>query len=228
MGQKYTFAGWSFLANRLANPNVALYIPATSQPGTNSIQVNPNVIPSVTFGMTISNFGFPAGSIVQGLAVHSPNINFNYSNTNAVAISGTAVLTGPNNSFVPLTIHLLTGPLNITPDITFANLTEATYDGYTPQAWPQNAVIASLPTKDYAVVNPSRLTFQPVDYTVPNVITGHCFTWIDPATGNTMLLAVEVYPAGVPLQQPGDVLTINPLLSLPYDVSNGPFSPGIV
>lgn len=225
MGQYYTFAGLQFLAERaLENEgNVNFTANATSgSPYLSSV----STLANLEVGMVVSGTGVPANTSILDLNVASGQILLS-NNMTAGATAGSFTASSNIWASATISVHLLQGAIPLSPDATFSQMTEATYDGYAPQNLGYTLVVNSPPPRDYAVWQWDRSVWQPIDYAVPNVITGHCFTATLPGQTAPTLLAMEVYPSSANLQQPGDILTFNPVMSFAFDQTAGPFAPGV-
>lgn len=223
MGQFYTFAGMRFLGERALENAAPITFTANVTAGSPYLS-GVSSLAGLEHGMVVTGTGIPANTYIVDLLIASGQIMLSQPAT----AGGTAVsLSASGNiwSQASIAVHLLVGQIPNTPDASFSSLTEATYDGYTPQTLPYTLVISTPPPRTYCVWQWDRLTFQPVDYAIPNNITGHCFTATLPGATAPTLLAMETYGSSVPLQQPGDILTINPVMSFAFDQTAGPSSP---
>lgn len=224
-GQFYTFEGLKYLFNN-ALTATSLH-PFTGTPANGSTSIT--AVSSVTglqIGMLIAGANIPAGAYITGINSGTSTITIS-----SAATGGTAgqqlVAGGLYTQNLPLTIHLLTGQIPLNDNVVFGNLTEANYDGYTPQLAGTLAVINTPFPRAFGCAQYDLLIWQPTDYNVPNTITGHCWTYTPPGASAPTLVAMEVYASSVPLQQDGDILSFNPTLSIGFDETAGVPSPGI-
>lgn len=224
MGQHYTRAGLNFLFSRAAYQKTLGTMSGTHTKGTNVITGISN-LPAVLLGLRVGQMLAGQGTdgrYVVGWDVPSSTVFMNAPST------GTGTLTGAINfysyyaSVYPLWVNLLTGPIPTSPDATFTDLTFATYSGYIAQPILTFPVITHSKDGQFGVCQHDRMVFQPSDYSVPNYITGHAFIVSNWVSSPPPLVAVEIYPSAVPLLQEGDLLTVNPVLSWPFDCSAGP------
>lgn len=225
MGQYYTFQGMRFLGERALENAAPVSFTANTTSGSAYLS-NVNNMAGLEYGMVVTGTGIPANTWIVDMMVASGQILLSQP---ATATTTAAPLQAAGNIWqnASIAVHLLTGLIPNTPDATFASVTEATYDGYTPQTLPYTLVINTPPPRQYAVWQWDRLTFQATDFAIPNQITGHCFTATLPGATAPTLLAMETYPSSVPIMQPGDILTFNPVMCFAFDQTAGPFSPGV-
>lgn len=226
--QFYTFQGMSYLLGNAAPQPAPSTFAGVATIGSTTISGVAGAA-ALEVGQTITSNVLPAGTYVVDpngpsgtIVVSQPATATTPSGTNSTFTAGALYTQN-----LPLTIHLLTGAVPQANNTSFSDLTEATYDGYAPQAVAGPPIISTPPPRAYAVMQFDRMAFIPADYAVSNVISGHCWTITVPGQSAPVLIASELYATPVPLQQPGDILTIDPVLSLAFDQTAGIASPGI-
>lgn len=170
-------------------------------------------------GMSIDSPQFPAGTTVLAVAgavvtMSAPAL--------ATEVSPGAGVTGvlPAGILEPLSLHAVTGDIPVSAYTAFDALTEADFNGYAPKVLVPGPVQVTGPAG--ACLGYSCITWTPTNYAVVNTISGVAFTIPDGA--NTLLLASEVFEAPITLANAGQVLSMLPILNVPYN-GGGPFSP---
>lgn len=227
-GQYYTFEGMSYiLQNAVPQPPPVTFQGVAAQ-GSASVSVSGNV-PALSAGQLITSPLFPTGTYIVDPDGPSQTVLMSQPATGSTPSGQTSTFTAGNDYTLglPLTIHLLTGAVPLASNVQFSALTEANYDGYQPQQAVGPIVVNTPPPRQFACAQFERMTFQPSDYNVANSITGHCWTISPPGSTQPVVLALESYASPIPLQQVGDLLTLNPTLSLAFDNTAGVASPGI-
>lgn len=228
-GQYYYYEGLKLLfQNSLTSSSGVVF--------TAEFNNNSNVLSAVSsytglfVGQSIYSQATPAGAYIvsldneSGTIVMSAPAYFAGASANQAAIFfGGASVT----SDAPLTVHLLQGSIPQGSDVTFAQFTEANYDGYVPQECALPLVINTPPPRQYGVAQFARQVYQPTDYTVQNMIVGHVITYTPSGSTTPIPVCSETYATAVPLQQDGDILTISPAMSMGFDQTAGVASPGI-
>lgn len=228
MGQFYSFEGLKYLlTNALTGVSLTRFTAVTTIGSANIAQVSSFV--GLAVGQLIEGDNIPAGTFIVDLDGSSGTILLSQAATASTpnAATSTMVAGGTLTQNLALTIHLLQGTIPQGAGVSFSNLTEASYDGYLPQLAVPPIVVNTPPPRNYAVAQFERQQYVPTDYTVPNTINGLAWTFTQPGASSPTLLAVEVFDAPSPLQQDGDILTVNPVLSLPFDLTAGVASPGV-
>ncbi len=217
MGQFWTILGLLWF---MQNGSTLL----TTNAFTGSLTSGSNVVTGIS-----SFAGLAVGQFVVGLGIPAGTTILAMNPTGGtITLSANATLTTPSGQVsdlwsygtvgqsIPIYVHLLTGTVPTGPDLVWAQLTEANYDGYTPQQFGPPFVY-NTPDGNTGVISGVCLTWQPTDYNVPANITGIAFTYTTPGASGPSLLAVEPLKAQVALTSPGDIMRIIPCLSLPTD-----------
>lgn len=213
---------WFFegLKRLLAGLQEAEVVAATGATTTGNAVFTDDVNPSLLkVGMTISSPNFPAGTKVNAVAGASVTMN---ANATATDVSPDALVTGvlPAGILAPVSLHALQDDIPVSPFTTFAALTEADFNGYAAKELVPSVVQVS--DAQHACLTYGCIKWEPTNYAVVNTITGVGFTI--PGGGDPVLLAVEIFEAPITLAQAGQVLSMLPILNLPY-AGGGPLSP---
>ncbi len=226
--QFYTFQGMAYLLGNAAPQPASVSFTGIATTGSASIGAAVGAS-SLEVGQVITSSLFPAGTYVVDPNGPSGTVVVSQPATGTTPSSSTSTFTAGAlyTQNLPLTIHLLTGTIPQASNASFGQMTEATYDGYAPQLVVGPPIVSAPPPRTYAAMQFQRMSFIPADYAVPNVVTGHCWTITVPGQSSPVLVASELYAAVVPLQQPGDILTLDPVLSLGFDQTAGVASPSI-
>lgn len=176
--------------------------------------VNPSLLQP---GMTISSPAFPAGTTVVSVA--GANVTMSApatATTDPLAVTGVL----PAGILAPVSLHAALDTIPTSPYTTVEDLTEATFVGYAPKVLVPGSVQVS--SAFGAALNYACVNWTPTNYGTPNTISGIFFTIPDGV--DTILLASEVFAAPVNLANPGQQLSLLPILNLPY-IGGGPASP---
>lgn len=227
-GQFFTFAGLQYLFENALTPVQLTEFTAVSTNGS-ALLSGVSSYTGLEVGQLIDGPTIPPGTYIVDLDGNSGTITLSQPATATTPSSSSSVFVAGGNytQNLPLSIHLLTGPVVATPNVQMSQLTEANYDGYTPQQPVGPPVYNTPPPRAFFVAQYERLTFAPADYIVQNAITGHCWTYTPPGATSPIVVALESYGAPAPLFQPGDVHTFNPVLSIGFDETAGVSSPGV-
>lgn len=227
-GQFFTFEGMKYLMQNAMPQPAAIAFDGVVAQGSASVSGVSNQA-ALAAGQLVTSTLFPTGTYIVDPEGPSGTVILSQPATGSTPSGQTSTLTAGADytQNLPLTIHLLTGAIPLASNVQFSTLSEATYDGYQPQTVTGPVVVNTPAPRQYACAQFERMTFQPSDYAVANSISGHCWTFTPPGTSSPVVLAVEAYASPLSLVQDGDVITLNPTLSLAFDNTAGIPSPGI-
>lgn len=212
MGVYYTIPGKLYLSQASKTPIVPTSLTGVLTSGSPTIN-NVSSFANIAIGSILSGTGIPPSTTVIGFSTVASTITMSANATATSTTSAPTAITAFGNvvQTYGLTVHLLTGQIPQGPRSTWAQLTEATYDGYIPQ----NVIYPMVfSTSDDQNVNAScqAMTFAPLDYAISNTITGLAWTYTPPGASAPVLVATEVFPAPITLSAQGDMLRVLPNL----------------
>jgi len=210
----YYYEGLKRLLAALRQATVVASVGATTEDdATYTDDVNPSLL---QVGMTISSPQFPAGTTVLSVAGATVEMS-----NPATATADPANVTGvlPAGILEPVSLHALLDAVPQSPYNVFADLTPATFNGYAAKVLTPGPVQA-VPGGLLASLIYGCITWTPTNYAVPNTIVG--VAWTIPGDPDPILLASEVLEAPIALANPGQVLSMLPMLPLPFTVQAPP------
>ena len=225
MGVYYTNVGLQFLVANMVDLLTVVEFTGVTTNGSPTVSALSSQV-GLEAGQLIVGAGIPTGTYI--LSVNAgPNTLTLSQNATATSTTGSPTTLwafGNENGTIPLFEHLLTGTVPQGPNVTWADVVEANYDGYAPQQW-ATPIIVSAPNPNYVVASSDCLSWIPTDYNVQNLITGRAVTFTPPGASGPTLIATEPFQPAINLASPGQLLRDIPILPFPCDVTSGPTSP---
>jgi hypothetical protein len=173
-------------------------------------------------GQFVSGTGIPPNTYILDTEQGSDTLTLSNQATASTPSGQTTVLTasGMISANLPLTCHLLQAPPVIGRAATFAQQTEANFDGYAPQqlSYP---LVATCPDGENVIAAGGLLEFIPLDFALPQNIYGLCLTFQEVGSTTPTLFGVEAFQTSRGIQEPGDAVRVVPVISIAMDQTAG-------
>ncbi len=225
MGQFFTLSGLLWLLQNMLTLLTTNKFTGVTTAGSTTV-TGLSSTAGLAQGQFIVGDTIAAGTTIVSVNPQTNTLVLSQNATGTTASGGTTTLWsyGTAGQSLPLYVHLLTGNVPTNVDTTWAQLTEATFDGYAPQQV-QYPFFFSSPDENHGCASTQMMSFVPSDFNVANNITGIAWTYTPVGASGPTLIAVEPFPVPQPIRQTGDMIRVTPTLSFNTDMLGTVASP---